>query len=59
MATLKRPVYHDPIQNERIEFETHTKPNTHTSRDLCVRIYYRYDRDKNMVAIGWIGRHPV
>ncbi len=58
VAGMPRPVYHDPIHDRRVEFEMHTKPNSHTSPDRCVRIYYRYDPDRNMVAVGWIGRHP-
>ena len=53
VAGMPRPVYHDPIHDRRVEFEMHTKPNSHTSPDRCVRIYYRYDPDRNMVAVGW------
>ncbi len=43
---------------ERRPFLLHTKPSDGTQPDRCVRIYFRWDPDRRVVVIGWIGRHP-
>ncbi len=40
------------------EFTLHLKPNESTSPDLCVRIYFDYDDDREKTIVGWVGRHP-
>lgn len=40
------------------QFNLHMKPTESTSPDKCVRIYFDWDSVKEMIVIGWIGRHP-
>ncbi len=50
--------YHDLLKGEKIGFKHHTKPKEATASTSCPRIYYRYDKGRNMVSVGWIGPHP-
>lgn len=39
-------------------FEKHMKPKDGTSPDQCARIYFEYDDERNVMVVGWVGRHP-
>jgi hypothetical protein len=45
-------------QGERRYFDAHLKPNEGTGPDLCVRIYFYYEKDLGKTVVGWVGRHP-
>lgn len=39
-------------------FDLHLKPNESTSPDRCVRIYCEVETSREVVVVGWVGRHP-
>ncbi len=39
-------------------FDSHTKVNDGTTHDKCVRIYFKINKEKKLILIGWIGPHP-
>jgi hypothetical protein len=45
-------------RGERRYFDAHLKPNEGTGPDLCVRIYFYYEKDLGKSIVGWVGRHP-
>ncbi|PRQ00533.1 hypothetical protein [Enhygromyxa salina] len=53
---MARRTWHDGRQ--RRAFVLHTKPSDGTRPDRCVRIYFDWDAERNVIVIGWVGRHP-
>ena len=53
---MARRTWHDG--RRRRAFVLHTKPSDHTGPDRCVRIYFDWDAERNVIVIGWVGRHP-
>jgi hypothetical protein len=51
-----RRTFHDGDANRY--FEWHLKPNESTSPDRCVRIYFDWLEDAQIIVVGWVGRHP-
>jgi len=55
-SAQQRRCWHD---GHRVhEFSFHTKPNNNTRPDRLVRIYFDWDSEREVIVIGWIGRHP-
>ena len=39
-------------------FSFHLKPSDGVSPDRCVRVYFDWDEERQMIVVGWVGRHP-
>ncbi|PRQ03665.1 hypothetical protein ENSA5_13580 [Enhygromyxa salina] len=55
-SEMRQRVWHDG--QYRRKFTLHTKPNDGTRTSWCVRIYFDWDPDKEVIIVAWIGRHP-
>ncbi len=53
----QKRTWDDGNDNKRF-FTLHLKPNENTGPDLCVRIYFDYDEERQKIIVGWVGRHP-
>ena len=48
--------WHDGVK--RRLFVWHLKPAEAVAPDRCVRIYFEWDDEREVVVVGWVGRHP-
>jgi len=48
----------DDGSGSKTKFSLHMKPAEGTHPDRCVRIYFTYDRQRDDMIVGWVGRHP-